>query len=371
MTFTPVVQPGWLRRNRLAVGIGSALVVVLVLLGLLTLGGPHGELDPDAYDPPGAHALSVLLDDYGIPVRRTSDVPSTRTLADDATTVFVPLPWLLSDDELDAVSALPGHLVVAGATDRELQRLDDRVQAASQPQVVARDPGCDLPAARRAGRAELGGVSYEGSGTSCYDGTVLSLKDSQLTLLGSAEFMTNDRLDVAGNAALALRLLGTGRAVVWLVPAQDRAAFGVRPVRSPNDVLPAWPGRVAWELLVVVVLLAAWRGRRLGRVVPEPLPVVVHAAETVEGRGRLYRAANARATAAEELRAGARRRLGPRVGAGRHPTKDALLAGTQLHSARPAEQISALLYGPEPADDGALMRLATDLDALTREVTGS
>ncbi|MCU1587791.1 MAG: hypothetical protein JWN31_1284, partial [Frankiales bacterium] len=124
------------------------------------------------------------------------------------------------------------------------------------------------------------------------------------------------------------------------------------------------------ELALAVLLLAVWRAQRLGRVVREPLPVVVRAAETVEGRGRLYRAARARQTAAEELRAGARRRLGPRLGAGRHPHRDALLAGLSLQTTRPAEELAALLYGPQPADDASLVRLADELDALTREVTG-
>jgi hypothetical protein len=125
------------------------------------------------------------------------------------------------------------------------------------------------------------------------------------------------------------------------------------------------------ELLVALVLLALWRARRLGRVVPEPLPVIVRAAEAIEGRGRMYRAARARDTAAAELRGGARRRLGPRVGAGRNPTPDALVAGVAGHTGRSADEVSALLYGPEPADDTALVRLADDLDALTKEVTGS
>jgi hypothetical protein len=38
---------------------------------------------------------------------------------------------------------------------------------------------------------------------------------------------------------------------------------------------------------------------------------------------------------------------------------------------RPATEVEALLYGPSPADDAALVRLADDLDALIREVAGS
>ena len=97
MTFAPAVQPGVVRRNRGIVAVGVALVLVIVVLAILTTGGKSGPLDPDAYDPTGGHALSVLLEDSGVVVLRTSDLPSTRAAAGDATTVFVPFPLLLTD----------------------------------------------------------------------------------------------------------------------------------------------------------------------------------------------------------------------------------------------------------------------------------
>ncbi|MCW2501477.1 MAG: hypothetical protein JWN87_3153, partial [Frankiales bacterium] len=94
-------------------------------------------------------------------------------------------------------------------------------------------------------------------------------------------------------------------------------------------------------------------------------------AETVEGRGRLYRAAAARGTAAEALRAGARDRLAQRVGAGRTPSAQVLVSLLATRTTTPSAQVQALLYGPSPADDAALVRLADDLDALILEVAGS
>ena len=370
-TYAAAVRPGWVRRNLAAVSIGVALLLVILVLAVLTTGGKSGDLDPDAYDPHGAHALSVLLQDNGVTVRRTTDLPSTQAAAGDATTVFLPFPGLLSDEELEAVGGLPGDLVVAYAGPRELQRLDSRMGIDSSAKVRNRQPGCALAAALRAGSAETGGGIYDGPGTHCYGGSVVDLPDSHLRLLGDAELMTNGRLAHQGNAALAVGLLASQPTVVWLIPDPARAAIGQKPVRSISQVLPAWPKAVVLELALALVLLALWRARRLGRVVPEPLPVVVRAAETVEGRGRLYRAAGSRLTAGDELRAGARRRLGPRVGAGKHPTREALLAGLQLQTSRSAEELTALLYGPEPADDDALVRLADDLDALTQEVTGT
>jgi len=49
------------------------------------------------------------------------------------------------------------------------------------------------------------------------------------------------------------------------------------------------PANVTWmvlQLCLVVLLLAVWKGRRLGPLVAERLPVVVRASETVEGLRR-------------------------------------------------------------------------------------
>src|SRR5580693_10575207 len=79
--------------------------------------------------------------------------------------------------------------------------------------------------------------------------------------------------------------------------------------RSFLSLVP-WPVYlIAIQLCVAALLAAAWRARRLGPLVAERLPVVVRAAETAEGHGRLYHARRARDRAAEQLRAAAAGRL--------------------------------------------------------------
>ncbi|MEU3574283.1 DUF4350 domain-containing protein, partial [Kitasatospora sp. NPDC036755] len=51
------------------------------------------------------------------------------------------------------------------------------------------------------------------------------------------------------------------------------------------------------------------------------------------------------------------------------PDPDALcVAVADRLPGRPAGDVRALLYGPPPTDDAALLRLADDLDALERQV---
>jgi hypothetical protein len=190
-----------------------------------------------------------------------------------------------------------------------------------------------------------------------------------MTLLGSPDLFTNTRLDKRGNAALALGLLGADSTVQWLLPRPGARA--VDSEKSLNDLVPSALKLAVLQLLVAVFFLALWRARRLGAVVTEPLPVVVRAAEAVEGRSRLYRASRSRATAAEALRAGARDRLARRLGLGPETSRPAMVAAVVAHTGGDAAAVDALLYGAAPTGDNALVELADDLDVLILEVAGS
>jgi hypothetical protein len=186
--------------------------------------------------------------------------------------------------------------------------------------VDARRPACDFPPAARAGSADVGGSTYDPEGTQaigCYgvrgDASLLVLPEERAVVLGTGTPLTNDRLDDEGNAALVLGILGGAEQVLWLVPDPGREVPSGEQ-RPLSELMPSWLLVGLLQLAVAVVLLALWRARRLGRVVEEPLPVVVRAAEAVEGRGRLYRAAGARGPAAEALRSGVRERAAARLG---------------------------------------------------------
>jgi hypothetical protein len=190
-----------------------------------------------------------------------------------------------------------------------------------------------------------------------------------VTLLGSPMALTNERLDELGNAALSLGLLGQNSRLLWYLP-----SLGDVPAGDQRSFYGLVPDGFYWGLgqaVVAVLVLMFWRARRLGPVVPEPLPVVVRAAETVEGRARLYRRAGARDKAAAALRAGALRRLVPLLGLPRRAEPAAVVDGVAARTRRTAPDLAALLYGAAPADDAALVRLAGDLDALDREIRRS
>jgi hypothetical protein len=181
-------------------------------------------------------------------------------------------------------------------------------------------------------------------------------------VLGSSSTLTNARLADQGDAALGLGLLDTP-AVQW-VP--DGLHVGVVP-NSQQGLLNLLPSRLLWatlQLFIALIALALWRARRLGQPVVEPLPVVVRAAETVEGRARLLHAARARGAAATSLRAAAVRRISHtlRLGPDEDAASVAALVAERTHAS--AGEVNSLLYGGEPQDDEALVQLAQELPRL-------
>jgi hypothetical protein len=359
------------RSARGPVVVVLALVITGFLIAAYVGTGARDPLDPAAYTPDGAHAITALLADRGVPVRRVETVDAVERRAD--TTVFVPIAQALSSVELGRLAGAPGRLVVVGATGSQLDAIATDVSHAAETDVQSRDPACTLPAAVRAGDVEIGGITYrtDGNATGCYaaSGQATLVQLDRLTLLGSADLFTNARLDRHGNAALALGLLGAGSDVQWLLPRPG--ARNVNSDRSLNDLVP-WPLKLAvLQLFVAVGVLALWRARRLGAVVTEPLPVVVRAAEAVEGRSRLYRASRSRATAAEALRAGARDRLARRLGLGLETSRQGLVTAVVAHTGGNPAGVDALLYGAAPTSDDALVELADNLDILILEVAGS
>jgi hypothetical protein len=371
----PTIRQRW-RRARVLIGAGVVLVLgaIVVALGSGKAGKP---LDPQSYTSSGTHALSVLLGQRGVHVLRETDTATAEQRAVQGTTFVVTSPQLLSTDELGAIAKSHADVVVVGAGLDEIQAL--ALPLATQPDDgnTLRQPSCSLRAATVAGSAQLtgGGYTVPTGGQGCYpdggDGFALvtfATSGHQVTLLSDGTPLMNSALGNDGNAALALGLLDTHADVVWLVPPQIAPVSSSGGNASVESLLPSRLGFAVLQLVIAVIVIAIWRGRRLGRLVPEELPVVVRQSETVRGRARLYRRSHSLDTAAEALRDGTRDRLSHRLGLGPRPQPAALIQAVAARVGQPAVQVEALLYGSAPADDLTLVTLAQALTALEQEV---
>ncbi|MEU9886826.1 DUF4350 domain-containing protein [Sphaerisporangium sp. NPDC051011] len=377
-----VTARGLWRGGRGFVALGLLVVLVAVATALVTGTSTEGRrLDPADTTLEGSKALARLLADRGVRVERVTTVDEVERLDGPDSQLLVYDTWSLAQDDLERLAGTQADRLIIGVNSG-LPLLAPGITPRSAASLRSREPGCALPAAARAGSAYIGGVTFDVPGRGalgCYAGpegpslvrTFGPLTGpSTVTVAGDGSFMTNQRLGEDGNAALALNLAGAKPVLIWLVPGDTPAAVGTGDA-TPADLIPAG---VIWgvvQLVIALLVVALWRGRRLGPVVVEKLPVVVRAAETAEGRGRLYRARRARDRASAALRAASASRLTPRLGLPADATPAEIVAAAALKSGRDAVWVRSVMYGPIPADDAALVALAGHLDTLERQVRES
>ena len=187
-----------------------------------------------------------------------------------------------------------------------------------------------------------------------------------MTVVGASDFITNGSVTDADNAAVALRLLGQADHLVWYVPSV--ADVAADDTTLPPALAPAWLQPSLWLLGSAVLALCLWRGRRLGRLVTEPLPVVVRAVETTESRGRLYRRARDRSRAVTVLQSATTRRLTSYLGLQSGTDVRAVAAAAASVSGRRYDDVLRLLSPATVPDDASMLELATSLAALEKEV---
>lgn len=373
------------RRWRLPVLLGLAVLAAGAVIALLQP-SPANYLDPNDTGPTGGHALAALLAERGQQVI-AAQVPEDGGASPD-NLELITSPADLSRAQLAEAGRFRGTILLVDPTPAALRAVAPAVSTTGQaPGLTPLPPLCNAESANLAGNAYAGGAVLESAdpaARACYpaDGGYFLVEYSDrgrtVDVLGGGAPLTNQYLAADGDAALALNLLRAARKIIWVVPslaaAQRATASGQRSLPS----LVPWPVYlIAIQLGVAVLLAAAWRARRLGPLVSERLPVVVRAAETVEGHGRLYQARRARDRAAAELRRSAADRIRRLTGtsapqpAGTGISQDVNAAAVAARTGDSPDEVTALLCGPPPRTDAQLVTLAADLDTLERKVRQS
>ena len=356
-----------------------ALVVIAVVSAVgvyLTNPRPGGRMDPHATGPEGAHAVVTLLRDRGVEVAIADTLDDvTRAARPDALVLVAETRRIVGDELLDRLAGLPGDRLLVAPDTRARKALAPGVRS-GPARTFTRQPGCSLREAERAGTVDLGTTatylaSQGRSIRSCYDGALMRYHDGSrtVTVVGSASFMTNSDLAREGNAALAMNLAGARNLLIWYAPQHSEGGPSGR--ATLLELVPENVTWLVWQLCVALALAALWKGRRLGPLVAERMPVVVRASETVEVLGRLYRSHRARDRAAAALRTATVRRLAPRLGLGPAPDPPELVAAVAQRIGAHPDWLGPLLFGPAPESDDALVGLAQALDDIERQVTGS
>lgn len=369
------------RRWRLPLGILGLLCLVALLAALPQPVTSTVPLAPDNPLPAGARAAAQILGEQGVDVHYVRRITDVERLAGPGTTVLLVGDQLIDTEHTDVLRETGADLVLVNASWAVSELTESLGYGNGSGGVETRTAECDDPDAVAAGTITASGsvlafgsdavVCFPAPGTSSSTGgayAVTNVDDQRVAVLADTEPLTNERLADEGNAALVLRTLGRHEVLVWYIPSADDQD----PLESGGpgitDVVPPLVSLIGLQLLLVAAAAALWRGRRLGRIVTEQMPVVVRAGETTRGRGRLYRRSGSFGHAAAALRAGATARSCARLGLPRSAPPQVVIDALARASGRSPGQIEALLYGPPPTDDHGLAQLARDLDHLESEV---
>lgn len=380
-----------------------AMWLLAVLLGVGALAAiaiattpPGDAMDPEGVGPGGGAALVAVLEQNGVDVvvaTSIDDVTTTLRNDDGGTSVVVANTSNLGTaaaTTLRQESLGTERIVLLSPSTAQLRAL--RADATGLPvgaaiQVDSKcdigtvdegdslvgidsryEPATDLTTAKAcfplAVQAEDGGEEGEGD----HGAGLLELPSTSahpaMTIVGTTLGFSNRVITDEDNAAIALRLLGGSPRLIWYQPSIADIANSDASDLEDESLLPAWLAPTLALVGFSLVVLALVRGRRLGRLVREPLPVVVRAVETTESRGRLYRRAQDRPRAATVLRLATLDRLRTRLGLRRGDSVDVVARSVSAATGRPVSEVLDLVAGPHPTDDAALVRLAQDLSDL-------
>lgn len=191
--------------------------------------------------------------------------------------------------------------------------------------------------------------------------------EGTVVVLGGASPFTNELLRREDNAALAYRVMGGGREVVFGPPITSQAAL---PTGDIWEVMPNSARAAVVATALAALALALVRGRRLGPPVQEKLVAPIPASELVRATARLYRNGRALAWSGHLMRewtvSDLARRLGtPGVGAAD------VAAHISATIALPEDAVRRILDGPDPSSDDDLIRLGCELEDLSTRVGGT
>lgn len=362
----------FVHRNRTALWLALAAVVALVLLAVFNTDNAQfgGSLDPRNPKPEGAQAVARVLDAQGVDVRVVRGEQAFLDAPVDAdTTVVVTNPEVLGRstfDRLRSRSPRAGATVVVGAAPVVFDAFG------LEPHQLGRDDlfaDCATPLAKGLTIRDPYPTAVVGNGCFSSDGAVVLHRpadDRRFWLLLAPDVLSNQHVLEADNAALALRLLGQHRKVLWYVAdaADVTASDGV----TISSLLPGWLYPALWLLLASVLVSLLWRGRRFGPLVREPLPVVVRATETTESRGRLYHRARDRDHAGTILRTATRRRLADLLALPPDAPVPEVVVAVAARTRRDPHEVHRLLTPARVATDSDLAELGRQLLRLEDEV---
>jgi len=377
---TPTVAAS-VRRARFWVAL--ALVLALGVGAALLVGSGSGEgraLGPANAAPGGAKALVEVLGRQGVDVTVTTTLDETldRLGSGGGTLLVDDASGFLVGDQWGRLVTATSHLVLPAPGPAALDAVAAGVASTGPVDEGTAAPACSSPALAQTSRVDVAGVAYDVDAPGAvrclptddgYGLVELEDGDTRVSVLGATDALTNGSIGTHDDAAFALALLGGSSELTWYLPSAGDLPEGEGTLAT---LTPSWVTPSLVVLLLAGVAAMVWRGRRLGALVVERLPVTVKASETTEGRARLYERSGQRRHALDQLRIGTLGRLARTTGLSSTASVDEIVARVAALISADPRGLRHVLVDADPVDDRELVALSDsllDLEGAVRRAT--
>ncbi|MDI3331979.1 MAG: DUF4350 domain-containing protein [Micrococcus sp.] len=366
----------------------AALLLLVALPSVLRQDTAARPLGTDSARPDGGRAVVRVLARHGITVHPADSLPEALALAAEhpgAPVLFHDPAGHLPAEGLERLAGAVGperrvlvepglpvlQALAAGVSQGGLVPEGEPLAAGRQCRWAAAAEARTVAAAGRSYRTEAGGqgcfpVPGTGDGPSGAAHAVVASAEGTV-VLGHRDMVANAGAGDEGHAVLSLWTLGRGQDVIWYLPSlADVPVDGGPP--TPDRLLPDWVRPAGAWLLVCLLVLLLWRGRRHGPLAVEPLPVIVPASETAVGRARLYERSGQHRAAARALRSATLMRLASTLRLGPAAPVGAVVAAVSRSAGLDAGRVGSVLDVDDVSSGRDLVAAAAALQDLEDEI---
>ena len=328
---TPTARERFTAARPMIIIVVFSLLFVIVASMLPTAGYNNAPVGIRNKEGDGARALAQVLGDHGISVREVNAQQAASV--DENTTLVVVFPARMTDSMAQAIETRTNVVYVGleeehGSHSPYLQGLRSQREYSSKTWLT---PGCTSDIAGRTQHLQASDYVLSGPASGwqlCFsdDGKSYAYaersdSDRFRALIPDSLRLRNRAITEGGNAALAINTIGRTPKVAWYSPTRSDTPTG-----TSQDGMPASPYLMPAFLMIIAACLLAGlaRGRRLGPLTSERLPIEVPASETLIGKARLMRSQRAYEHAAQALRSSTASRIATTLGVAHTADREAL-----------------------------------------------
>lgn len=360
-------------------------IAVATLVGVAVVGTPNEEglpYSPSSNGELGTKGLKLLLERMGAEVVVTTDQPPA-----DADIALV-LPYQVPEDREPALRewAAAGHTLVVADERSGLAPNRGRAAAlAGFDELVVERDRCTIGVLEGVESLEIdGGYRFEVAegANGCFwmpgggafvveqpvwpEGDDESAPGGQIVSLGSPTLLVNEHLDHDDNAALAVALLAP-RPGIRVAILEEPLGSADEP-RDMTELMSTGFKLAVLQGLLAFAVYAVFRGRRVGRPVLEPQPVLIGGSELVSAVGQLLAQTRSPGRAAAILRADLRRALCDRLGLPQGASPELVADTAVSRSGADPDRVRAAVTDHPVSSEAELLAVAGLVDEVRQEV---